>query len=111
MLPAPALYSHPVPEDYVSFETAKLAQEVSVQYNVDEKGEPVVKLSYQDKTKTLFSEFSINRFLGVYHGLLYEQVKPENYIIAGLQEDWDYGIKMTAEEWCKCVMAIYKVFG
>ena len=88
-----------------------MAQEVSVQYNVNEKGEPVVKLLYQDKTKTLISEFSVNRFLGVYHGLLHEQVKPENYIIAEMQEDWDYGIKMTAEEWCKCVMAIYKIFG
>ena len=99
-----------IAEDYTSFETAKLAQEVSVQYNVDEKGEPMVRLSYQDKTKTFLSEFSINRFLGVYHGLLHEQVKPENYIIAGMHEDWDYGIKMTAEEWYKCVMAIYKVF-
>ena len=104
-----------ITEDYVSFETAKLTQEVSeevsVQYNVNEKGEPVIKLSYQDKTLTLISEFGINRFLGVYHGLLHEQVKPENYIIAEMHEDWDYGIKMTAEEWCKCVMAIYKVFG
>ena len=88
-----------------------MAQEISVQYNVNEKGEPVVKLSYQDKTKTLISEFSVNRFLGIYHGLLHEQVQPEKYIIAEMQEDWDYGIKMTAEEWCKCVMAIYKVFG
>ena len=104
-----------ITEDYVSFETAKPAQEVSeevsVQCNVDEKGEPMVKLLYQNKTKTFLSEFSINRFLGVYHGLLHEQVKPENYIIAEMHEDWDYGIKMTAEEWCKCVMAIYKIFG
>ena len=88
-----------------------MSQEVFVQYNVDEKGEPMVKLLYQDKTKTFLSEFSLNRFLGVYKGLLHEQVKSENYIIAGMHEDWDYGIKMTAEEWYKCVMAIYKFFG
>ena len=87
-----------------------MEQEVSVQVNMNEKGEPTVKLRYQDKTKTLISEFSINRFVGVYHGLLHEQVTPENFIAAGLDREWDYGIKMTAEEWCKCVRDIYSVF-
>ena len=84
--------------------------EVSVHIKLNKKGEPTVKLRYQDKTKTLISEFSINRFVGVYHGLLHEQVTPEKFIVAGLHREWDDGIKMTAEEWCKCVRAIYSVF-
>jgi len=83
-----------------------MAQEVLVHIK---KG-PIVELRYQDKIKTFISEFSINHFVGVYKGLLHEQVTPENYIAAGMHRDWDGGIEMTAEEWCKCVRAIYSVF-
>lgn len=67
-------------------------------------------MRYQDKIKTFLSEFNINRFVGVYDGLLHEQVTPEKYIAAGMHRFWDDGIEMTAEEWCKCVMTIYSVF-
>lgn len=87
-----------------------MVQEVLVHIKLNEKGEPIVKLRYQDKIKTFISEFSINRFVGVYNGLLYEQVTPERYIAAGMYMVWDDGAEMTAEEWCKCVRAIYNVF-
>lgn len=87
-----------------------MTQEVLVHIKLNEKGEPTVKLRYQDKIKTFISEFSINHFVGVYNGLLYEQVTPENYITAEMYRIWDGGIEMTAEEWCKCVRAIYGVF-
>ena len=74
------------------------------------KGKPIVKLIYQGKIKTFHSNFSINRFVGVYNGLLYEPVVPEKYLVAGMHEAWDDGIEMTPEEWCKCVRGIYSVF-
>ena len=85
-------------------------QEVLVHIKLSEKREPIVELRYQDKIKTFLSEFSINCFVGVYNGLLNEQIAPEKYIVAGMHEAWDGGIEMTAEEWCKCVRAIYSVF-
>ena len=84
-----------------------MAQEVSVHIKLNEKGKPIVELRYQDKIKTFISEFSINRFVGIYNGLLNEQVTPENYIATKMYRVWDGGIEMTAEEWCKCVRAIY----
>ena len=87
-----------------------MTQEVLVHIKLNEEREPTVELRYQDKIKTLISEFSINRFVGVYSGLLHEQVTPEKYIASGMQMFWDGGIEMTAEEWCKCVRAIYRVF-
>lgn len=87
-----------------------MAQEVLVNIKLNEKGEPTIELRYHDKIKTFISEFSINRFVGVYNGLLYEQVTQEKYIAAGIHAFWDGGIEMTAEEWCKCVRAIYSVF-
>ena len=87
-----------------------MMQEVLVHIKLNEKREPIVELRYQDKIKTFLSEFSINRFVGVYDGLLNELVVPEKYIVAGMYRTWDYGIEMTAEEWCKCVRAIYSVF-
>ena len=76
----------------------------------EQKNGFIVELRYQNKIKTFISEFSINHFLGVYKGLLNEQVTPENYIASGMFMVWDGGIEMTAEEWCKCVRAIYNVF-
>lgn len=87
-----------------------MKQEILVHTKLNEKGEPVVELRYQDKIKTFLSEFSINYFVGAYSELLHEQVTPENYIVAGMYRAWDGGIEMTAEEWCKCVRAIYRVF-
>ena len=86
-----------------------MAQEVLVHIKERRKGF-IVELKYQDKIKTFISEFSINHFVGAYNGLLNEQVTPENYIAAGMFMVWDGGIEMTAEEWSKCVRAIYSVF-
>ena len=87
-----------------------MTQEVFIRTKLNETGDPIVELRYQDKTKTFLSNYSINRFVGVHNGLLYEPVMPEKYVIAGMHEAWDDGIEMTAEEWCKCVRAIYSVF-
>lgn len=87
-----------------------MTQEVLVHIKSNEEAGPTVELSYQGKTKTFISEFSINYFVGVHSGLLHEQVTPEKYIAAGMHIDWDDGTEMTAEEWCKCVRAIYSVF-
>lgn len=87
-----------------------MTQEVLVHIKLNEKKDPTVELRYQDKIKTFISEFSINHFVGVYNGLLNEQVMPEKYIAAGMHRDWDDGTAMTPEEWCKCVRTIYSVF-
>ena len=86
-----------------------MSQEVLVHIKERRKGF-IVELKYQDKIKTFISEFSINHFVGAYNGLLNEQVTPENFIAAKICRVWDSGIEMTAEEWCKCVRAIYSVF-
>jgi hypothetical protein len=87
-----------------------MTQEVLVHIDLNEKGEPMVELRYQGKLKTFCSDYSINRFVGMYNGLEHEQVTPEKYVVAGMHEAWNGGIEMTAEEWCKCVRAIYSVF-
>lgn len=87
-----------------------MAQEVIVRIESNEKGEPIVELRYQGKLKTFHSNFSINRFVGIYNGLEHELVTPEKYVVAGMHEAWNGGIEMTPEEWCKCVRAIYSVF-
>ncbi len=87
-----------------------MTQEVLVHIRLNKKKEPIIELRYRDKIKTFISEFSINHFVGIYNGLLNEQVTPENYIAAEMYRVWDDGIEMTAEEWCKCVRAIYSMF-